>query len=564
MAAKNSSQKVSDKYYERIMQFCPREACDIPLWPGFTALREFMTSEQVCTKPPGISIVNIPWEKDYTSQLPIILPEDPFLGELPSLADATPSSQLIIVENICPKTLATLGGTYDIDPQFFAEHINILSWYRMDEKVPERLPSLPSTKKREDFLVIKYVETREIELSDDASIAESVLWPDPSETRIRQSAGKLEPVSKPGKTFPRMAFTRQTVSIWCQKKTSGNGWVGKNSNIRLILSYLIFIAIMLLDPPFQLTKAHGRVGKAEYRNPSLRPKVGETFSGDENERAFRQAFCHLLEQKCSVDRMYLATCTTDVFLVFYECYRIIASEWLVVNEYVKRELASIEHHLEKSKSTFRELEQHLRELYRIRRRCNKDRELVAEAATQCKKRGQVLWPSSKSIPHGDANTIAFTERHAQELEEDLQYVIDNMNISISRIEKNITLLMALVTISEGRQGLQENRGIAFLTFMATIFLPFETVSSILGIQTQYGPGASGFWMLWAVSLPLTMLVIAIPYLYPTVRAKLNLLWERYSHYANAKKAARKLRDEGVELYNDQMPQMRQTSIYGVV
>jgi Mg2+ and Co2+ transporter CorA len=82
--------------------------------------------------------------------------------------------------------------------------------------------------------------------------------------------------------------------------------------------------------------------------------------------------------------------------------------------------------------------------------------------------------------------------HAKELEEDFQYVLDNMSISISRIEKDITLLMALVAISEGRQGLRENSGIAFLTLIATIFLPFGTVATILGIQTQYGLRATSF------------------------------------------------------------------------
>jgi Mg2+ and Co2+ transporter CorA len=308
---------------------------------------------------------------------------------------------------------------------------------------------------------------------------------------------------------------------------------------------------MLLDPPFRLAKKHGDVGQAEYRSPNLRPKVEEEFYGDEIRQTFRQAFCRLLVQRCSADRTYLMTCATDIFLVLYEGYRIIASEWLVVNEYVKRELANIEHHLEKSESTFRELEQHLKELYRIRRRCNKDRELVTEAATQCKKRGQALWPSSKATPDGniDIDAITFVERHAQELEEDLKYVFDNMSISISRIEKNITLLMALVTISEGRQGLQENRGIATLTFIATIFLPFGTVATILGIQTQYGPGASGFWMLWAVALPLTVLVIIIPFLFPAASATLNQLWDK-CFQANPKTTCEPLsglQDEGIEL-----------------
>jgi Mg2+ and Co2+ transporter CorA len=228
--------------------------------------------------------------------------------------------------------------------------------------------------------------------------------------------------------------------------------------------------------------------------------------------------------------MYLKSCATDPFLTLYEGYRIIASEWLVVNEYVKRQLINIERHLEKKdlkESTFQELEQHLKELYRIRRRCQKDHELVVEAASQCEKRGQYLWPCSSGTSGGNPGAFGFAEKHAQNLENDFEYVLSNMNSTISRIQKDINLLMALVSISEGSQSLQENRGISFLTLMATIFLPCEAVASVLGIQTQYAPGARYFWILWAVALPLTILIMTIYFLYQTVSLRLNQFWAKY-------------------------------------
>lgn len=129
-----------------------------------------------------------------------------------------------------------------------------------------------------------------------------------------------------------------------------------------------------------------------------------------------------------------------------------------------------------------------------------------------------------------------------------------MSNTISRIEKDISLLMALVAISEGRQSLQENRGISFLTLVATIFLPSETVASVLGIQTQYAPGARYFWMLWAVALPFTVLVIAIFFLYPTVSSRLNQLWTKYilvteegEEGQEKEKEENELLNEGIEL-----------------
>jgi len=254
--------------------------------------------------------------------------------------------------------------------------------------------------------------------------------------------------------------------------------------------------------------------------------------------------------------MYRKTCATGPFITLYEGYRIIASEWLVVNEYVKRELANIERHLEQKdlkESTFQELEQHLKELYRIRRRCNKDHELVVEAASQCEKRGQYLWPCSKWTSDGNSDAFKFAEKHARNLEDDFKYVLSNMSTTISRIEKDISLLMALVTISEGRQGVQENRGISFLTLVATIFLPCETVASVLGIQTQYAPGARYFWMLWAVALPLTVLVITIFFLYPTVSSKLSQIWTKYIPVKKESKEGQEKEEENGLLDEDVKP-----------
>ncbi|PMD49965.1 uncharacterized protein K444DRAFT_287076 [Hyaloscypha bicolor E] len=569
MASTIQSHEIRNRYRERIKRL---SKYTITPWPGLESLGKFIENGYschfstgalqkileegaACNIPPDISIVNIPGEGDLSSEFSITDLQNPhdLVGRLPSLADNSPSSQLIIIENICSDTLTLLGGYYDIDPQFFAQYTNVLSWYQMREKVPERLTSLPSTRNAEDFLLLRYVSTRELYEEDDASIrARSVIWPDMKNTRLGHSAGRLQPITGPEDNFPPIAFTRQCFSVWCKKKMNCNGW----------------IAIMLLDRPFQLRGKYGVLGPPEYRNPNLRPNGDDEFDGDAIRQSFKKAFCSSLKQRCFKDETYINTCATNTFLALYEGYRIIASEWVVVDEYVKRELANIERHLENKEPTFQELEQHLKELYRIRRRCNKDHELVVEAASQCEKRGQALWPSAKTTSQGNTGDATFAERYAHDLEEDFKYVLANMGITISRIEKDISLLMALVAISEGRQSLRENRGISFLTLVATIFLPSETVATVLGIQTQYGPGARNFWMLWAVALPLTVLVVLIPFAYPGVSGWLNGVRGKYAKkeektgwwgFEEVREENGK-RDEGVELEEVEVLQTSTSSV----
>jgi hypothetical protein len=162
-----------------------------------------------------------------------------------------------------------------------------------------------------------------------------------------------------------------------------------------------------------------------------------------------------------------------------------------------------------------------------------------------------LWPSSKRTSHGKADAPTCAERYAQELEGDFKYVLSNMSINVSRIEKDISLIVALVAIGGGSQSLQENRGISLLTRIAIIFLPFETVATVL--QTQNGPN---FWLLWAVALPLTVLVITITFLYRTASAKLSNLCAKYfqAKPKTAGKSSSGSQDEGIEMFQDPMHQ----------
>ena len=246
MASKNPLQESAIVYRERIKQL---SNCRITPWPGLESLREFMKDGysfsfvsaypnlkkkpiEACNVPAEISIINIPGEGDASKFSVRHIKDACKLSEpLPSLAENSSSSQLIIVENICPETLALLGGFYDIDIQFFAEHTSVISWYQMYEMVPERLPALPSTRNAEEFLSLMYVSTRQLNENDDASIrADSVIWPDMEKTRVGNSAGRLKPISAPDKIFPPMAFTRHGFSVWCKKKIDCQGWIGTCSS----------------------------------------------------------------------------------------------------------------------------------------------------------------------------------------------------------------------------------------------------------------------------------------------------------------------------------------------
>jgi Mg2+ and Co2+ transporter CorA len=174
---------------------------------------------------------------------------------------------------------------------------------------------------------------------------------------------------------------------------------------------------------------------------------------------------------------------------------------MVINEYINRELATIEDILEKEDPEFHDLKVYLKDLYIHRRRCARYDELIGKAKQQCTSRGQQAWPKLCSSP--------LAVEHAQDLEDDFGYLQARTQETILRIEKNMSLLTALVAIGEGEQGLDENHGIARLSFVAMIFLPFTTAGTIMGMQGNNAPGSSGFWVFWVVAVLLTLGVFGL-------------------------------------------------------
>lgn len=208
----------------------------------------------------------------------------------------------------------------------------------------------------------------------------------------------------------------------------------------------------------------------------------------------REALARHLKERFTCNSTLLSAARADSFLFIGDLYRLIASNWIVINEYVNREMATIEYKLEKEEPSFRDLEVYLKDLYIYRRRCTKYHELISEARDQCYSRGQASWSRSSS-------SIAI--EHAKDMEADYSYLLSRTEGTAQRTEKNINLLTSLVAIGAGKQGLDESHSVSRLNLLAIIFLPFSTIATILGMQGNYAPGAGQFWLFWAVAVPLT-------------------------------------------------------------
>ena len=66
-----------------------------------------------------------------------------------------------------------------------------------------------------------------------------------------------------------------------------------------------------------------------------------------------------------------------------------------------------------------------------------------------------------------------------------------------------------MSIIEAKLARSKTRSVAFLSIVGTVFVPFATVAGILNMNNDYAPEGSKFWIFWAVSLPLTVILLTL-------------------------------------------------------
>jgi Mg2+ and Co2+ transporter CorA len=244
-----------------------------------------------------------------------------------------------------------------------------------------------------------------------------------------------------------------------------------------------------------------------------RPTLADPSIGDIGPHATnREALIRHLKDRLSTDSLRKIACR-DCFFVLGDLYQLAASNWMVISEYINREITIIEYKLEREEPGFRALELYLKELYIHRRRITRYLELICETKEQCIKRGPRGWPRD--------STSELAAEQARDWEDDFVNLEVRFTATSQRMEKNIRLLTALVAIAEGKQGLVENHGIARLSLLAMVFLPFSSVATILGIQGSFAPGEGKFWLFWVVAIALTTFVVGIFLLYDRIMQHLR-------------------------------------------
>ncbi|KAF2681117.1 hypothetical protein K458DRAFT_86478 [Lentithecium fluviatile CBS 122367] len=442
--------------------------------PAFEELRVFLeTSQKLDASPATISRIRF---------------NDNSATEFTDIAEAnlskclrpTQSSDLFVIENVSAHVIELLGSQFDVEFDFWLEHVSNSNWFRLGD-IEKHLPALKSVRLDSRHTRHRFIGPRELLLKTPVQFVKDRIEPEAGSARVPRVAGALNPLERlPNRShkdiwakerFPPLALTRQHVSMWFDANEGSAGWN---------------LGIILLDPPFRPERDLGECQNPAYRSFVPRPQTQSRLT-------YHLSLISCLKQDKNLQNGRIPC----PFVVLGDMYRIIASEWIVVNTSLQRELNTIEWNIENEDARLERLHAHLNSLYTIRRRVTLYQVLIKEQREACRQHGRRYWDRS---PSAGTNTLAL-ENVTNTLEMDFAFVADQVAKNQERVSKNVSLLMALISVAESRIMIANGRRVEALALAAFFLVPFSLVSSVMNINGDLRMGGPRQYVFWVVSVP---------------------------------------------------------------
>jgi len=233
--------------------------------PGYHLLHEFVNIKlDTVQTPTRFTLLTINSESTDEEKDVEVTPREfegtkTLTNELVNSQSQKESCNIFLVENICPATIALIGGFFDINPQFFADHVKNGDWFK-DQDLMDHIPALPSSQKWHDFLQVRFIQTLAVAKPSPSTLelnrtpttfemnkgikgsggdtaqhpSQDYLEPDETITRLPRKAGKMIPRARDDRNLELLLCTKQSITVWFgKKKLDDVGWNGKCQCINL-------------------------------------------------------------------------------------------------------------------------------------------------------------------------------------------------------------------------------------------------------------------------------------------------------------------------------------------
>jgi len=179
-------------------------------------------------------------------------------------------------------------------------------------------------------------------------------------------------------------------------------------------------------------------------------------------------------------------------------YSFIASQWLLVFDYITTHLSQIEWELEHSPfPTFRSLDQTLSKLHPWRRRMPMIKGFIKA--------------SVGTLNHRHASSEANSKEHWSPVLKDTERLLERYEELQKRLY-SLAVLTAIMSIEENKKLMSNTQEVTRLTYPAFLFIPLSQVSGFLGMNEDFpSGGAAMYWIFSVISIPLAGVAMLTAY-----------------------------------------------------
>ena len=420
------------------------------------------------------------------------------LQETPQCAGRA-HDRLVIVEDLSRDVVELLGAQFDIDPLFFLSHIGDYLFHNTRDRWVE-LPDLDVIARQRPHFNLQYLRARYFKTPESFSKAECEsgtfnvlrrLDSDRSRQRLQNTLLDMEGAS--------VTLTRAKTSLWVKpRKSNDEPLLGKLCICAWFQCNTDEAAILFVDP----TVTEGFPLWGGYRpfenTPSMHAK--EAVEAPKRNSLFEDAvyWC------ARMTKHDIALAREDPKCIALPMYRLVLADWRTVQKYMSTMLGKIEWEFENPHWGEKpsDIDGSLRKLSPWRRNMSYYQGMIADAIHR-------LFPPELRTPVRGEYATSNSITGMTSLLHDFRIVQQQMDASQQRIEGIQTMATNSINIEESRRAVQQNKNLARLTFLATIFIPMSFTSSFLSMSPDFLSATETIWIFFAIGIPLTAFALIV-------------------------------------------------------
>ncbi|KAG7001407.1 hypothetical protein G7Y79_00032g067600 [Physcia stellaris] len=389
--------------------------------------------------------------------------------------------RILIVEDLTRDVIEQLGSQLNIDPYFFASHLDV---FQPDISTPRPyLSKLPSMARNQDSLFLHYHRVLEVDsLTCQSTLVQAMNVP---------RKVKLLPPTKGVSTgiARRIGFARHCCSVL---RTSGKDG--------------LWLCLILVDPSLRILCPSKSQAEEGAQPASLLPRL---FQGGFEDFLPRPDF---LETSMAGPRLERRSLLED--LIFYWCnakprclnieaptlialsqypLRIVAAEWMVYLEVMYHSTKQYEVRIGTIPAALEQMANLYADLSNLQRWARRN------IATAYKLRYVIDWLKTD---REDDDTLELQTL----LLKDFSHIAATFEAYNSRLIDMAPIVTSTIQVIDSQRALIETANISRLTHLAMVFVPLTFVTGLFSMNDNIAPGGKAFWLYFVVAIPLCLVV----------------------------------------------------------